>query len=540
MDYSILQNKTVLIADDEAIILKVASQFFLHYGCNVIAAPNGKVALDLAEEKSPNLIIMDWNMPVMNGIEATKALKINAATKHIPIIIATGISESHEYLHEALSNGADDYLTKPLDERVMVARAIAVLRLYDMIKLVGNQNGELLRYKKGLKSFKFITSDGNLKLDTQLEQAMTFMLRYFNMQHGIISKINHQDFEVQNKYAESGVVEGFNGLTVDLNTTICKNAFESDKVFVNTDIGDSLGFIPELDPDTKSYIGMPLVVNGLKYGTVCFISNKVKEDEFHDNDLEFMQLFGRWVGYAIERAEQTDSLIAANISKDRILATVAHDLRNPIQAIQGVTTILKLQMKNADPRDLEVIGMIDSSCKTALNLISELLESSEMESTSFKLRKSPTAIDIFIRRTLKTFEQRIEEKNQALVLDFQCEDTYVDINHQKFARVIENLVSNAIKFTPENGKIFVNTNNLGDNILIEIRDTGIGVPVVLQPVIFDKFSKAGRSGLKGEKSTGLGMYIVKQIVELHGGEISLESLEGEGACFKILIPYTED
>lgn len=367
MDYSILKNKTVLIADDEVIILKIASQFFLYYGCHVISAPNGAVAVQLATTKQPDLIIMDWNMPVMDGLEATKQLKTQASTKNIPIIIATGISDSSEFLHNALANGADDYLAKPLDERVMIARAISVLRLY----------------------------------------------------------------------------------------------------------------------------------------------------------------------------ERSANLTDANMSKDRILATVAHDLRNPIQAIQGVATILKLQLKDPADSDIEVINLIDTSCKKALHLISELLESSEMDSATFVLHTTPTAIDIFIHRTLKGFLPRIEEKQLNLTLDLRCEDAYAEIHHQKFARVIENLVSNAIKFTPEQGSIHMKSFNVDDQIKIEIEDSGIGIPEDLQSVIFDKFSKAGRSGLKGEKSTGLGMYIVKQIVELHDGQISLFSAEGQGTRFSITLPYFE-
>ncbi|MGB0525789.1 MAG: response regulator, partial [Flammeovirgaceae bacterium] len=427
MDYSILKKKTVLIADDEAIILKVASQFFLYYGCDVISAPNGKVAIELAEKKQPDLIIMDWQMPIMNGLEATKKIKSNPPTKHIPVIIATGASDSNDHLQQALANGADDYLTKPLEEKVMIARAVAVLRLYQTISLVEQQNQALLkanaqmeRYKRGLKSFKFITSDSNLELDKQLEKAMGFMLRYYDMELGIISQITEKEHRVINMYGPRGLKEGFSDKTIDLNRSICKAAYESEKVVIHEDLPSEITFKPALAPDAQSYIGISIWIKHIKYGSVCFISNQKKLGFFHQDDIEFMQLFARWLGYAIERSWHTKDLIQTNRSKDRILATVAHDLRNPIQAIQGVATILKLQLKEASPSDLEVISLIDSSCKKALHLIAELLESSEMENTSYKLRKSPTAIDIFIHRTLKSFEQRIQEKQQQLKLDLNC------------------------------------------------------------------------------------------------------------------------
>ena len=124
-----------------------------------------------------------------------------------------------------------------------------------------------------------------------------------------------------------------------------------------------------------------------------------------------------------------------------------------------------------------------------------------------------------------------------MVSSFDESITSANINENEFVRVIYNLMTNSIKFTPRGGEISVKTKAMDNNsISIKISDTGIGISKDLIPVIFDKFSKAGRAGINGEKSTGLGMWIVKHIIRLHGGNISVKSQEMKGTTFTIQLP----
>jgi signal transduction histidine kinase len=113
---------------------------------------------------------------------------------------------------------------------------------------------------------------------------------------------------------------------------------------------------------------------------------------------------------------------------------------------------------------------------------------------------------------------------------------YAHINTEKFHRVIDNLISNAIKFSKENDKIEVRLRQTNHNVLIEVKDYGLGIPKDMLPHVFDRFSKAGRKGVRGEQSTGLGLSIVRQIVEKHNGTIEVESMEKQGSTFRIELP----
>jgi signal transduction histidine kinase len=238
-----------------------------------------------------------------------------------------------------------------------------------------------------------------------------------------------------------------------------------------------------------------------------------------------------------ERKKNEARLQALNESKDRILGTVAHDLRNPIHNIQGMTDILELQLKgNIAEQDIQIFGLMKKSCKRALTLINELLEISKLEDENFEMKRERIDLNEFLGLELAVFLEEMKTKELEFVLDITEKETFVLLNTDRFHRVLSNLLSNAIKFTPRKGTVSVSTQKEDGFVTLVISDTGIGIPTALQANLFEKFSEASREGLEGEKSTGLGMSIVKQIIKLHHGKIDFKSKEGKGTSFKITLP----
>lgn len=232
-------------------------------------------------------------------------------------------------------------------------------------------------------------------------------------------------------------------------------------------------------------------------------------------------------------AEQ--KLVSIINQKDRITAAVAHDLRNPISSIVSLNQLYS--NSESEEEQAEISALIDEACFKSLDIINDLLEISQLEDESFKLDSLKLDIVDLIQKSIRILDSAIEKKNIQIDLQHPNERIICDVNPQKMGRVFDNLLSNAIKFSRENAKISIRVYPKKDqNIIIEIEDYGIGIPKNLQAVIFDKFSKARRIGLAGETSTGLGMSIVKQIIELHRGKISIKSTEGKGTCFIIELP----
>ncbi|TGL66733.1 PAS domain S-box protein [Leptospira kmetyi] len=221
-------------------------------------------------------------------------------------------------------------------------------------------------------------------------------------------------------------------------------------------------------------------------------------------------------------------------SKDRLLAAVAHDLKNPISGILSLTELLKEQA--SDPNNVELLNMMSQAANKSLNIIQDLLQIAEMENESYKLKFEKTNLNHLIQSLVKQNLPEAESKKIKLYARMETDPIPVQVELLKFQRVLENLISNSLKFTKEGGEISIHSYSQNKKAIIIVEDTGIGIPFGLQSAIFDQFTRAKRQGLKGEQTTGLGMSIVKVIVELHKGKISLESEEGIGTKFIIEIP----
>ncbi len=234
--------------------------------------------------------------------------------------------------------------------------------------------------------------------------------------------------------------------------------------------------------------------------------------------------------------DDEERLEKLNFEKDRILYAVAHDLKNPLLNFKSLLGLVKSGALNEADEE-EVFRLMTKDCDHATNLIEELLEIGRLEDEGFILKKADSDLNAFLEKSLSQFEGIAGKKNISLVKSWEKGLKPIKIHEKEFDHVVNNLISNAVKFTPTGGKIEIKTKTMTcDKVSIEVSDTGIGISRKLLPVIFDKFSKAGRIGIEGEKSTGLGMWIVKHIVQLHGGEIMVSSQEDVGTTFTILLP----
>lgn len=223
----------------------------------------------------------------------------------------------------------------------------------------------------------------------------------------------------------------------------------------------------------------------------------------------------------------------ASLFKTEVLGMVAHDLRNPISAIESLAMIMELDDLDDDMQDN--MNMIKASCIKARTIIEDLLEVARNDDPTF-METVHLNINALLQGIVSEWNSR--KNNNEVVFSSPDYPLYADINPEKFHRVIDNLVSNAIKFSADGDKIELYLHHQNNYIYIEVKDYGMGIPQHMLPYIFDRFSKAGRTGTRGEQSTGLGLSIVRQIVENHQGTIEVCSTENEGSSFKIQLPQT--
>jgi signal transduction histidine kinase len=236
-----------------------------------------------------------------------------------------------------------------------------------------------------------------------------------------------------------------------------------------------------------------------------------------------------------EQSETTmDALDVMNKNYARLIKIVAHDLRNPIGAINAITTMLQPDV-TLSAETKELIDLVKISSESCLGLINELME------TDFDLQQNFKKEEINLNELLRQCTQllcfRAKDKNQQLILNSHVQGI-IEGDHEKLWRVMNNLIVNAIKFSPENSEIYVETRQLKNTVVISVKDKGMGIPVELQSKVFDPFTTARRKGTQGEQPFGLGLYISKQIIEAHNGKLWLESEDGKGTVFYVELPVT--
>jgi len=218
-----------------------------------------------------------------------------------------------------------------------------------------------------------------------------------------------------------------------------------------------------------------------------------------------------------------------NQEKDRILRTVAHDLRNPIGGIASLTSVLL--MDDLDDEQKELLGLIKETSNNSLELINEILEVTNNGTT--QLNKELVDINSLLTRSVELLRFKAAEKDQLIKLSVLEEPEDLLISREKMWRVISNLITNAIKFSPIGGTIYVSASVNKNELQIAVKDAGIGIPDDVQDKVFNMFTEAKRTGTAGEKSFGLGLSICKQIIESHEGKIWFENNPEGGSKFCI-------
>ncbi|HWB93148.1 MAG TPA: tetratricopeptide repeat-containing sensor histidine kinase [Puia sp.] len=229
-----------------------------------------------------------------------------------------------------------------------------------------------------------------------------------------------------------------------------------------------------------------------------------------------------------------NSLNESQASYLQTLKIVAHDLRSPVGAISSATSILEQQVE--DGSEIKPwLELIRKAADQSLKLVGEIMR---LDIPLGSMKKEPVDLALLLETCIGTLQFRAREKNQAIRLETQS--IVLMIDQEKIWRVIINLVDNAIKFSPDDSVIYVRSFRDGDNAIITVTDKGIGIPRHLEARLFTIDNQAKRTGTAGEGSFGLGLVIVKQIIQAHGGAITIESREGEGTSFRIELPITTD
>jgi len=222
--------------------------------------------------------------------------------------------------------------------------------------------------------------------------------------------------------------------------------------------------------------------------------------------------------------------------KTEFFCSMSHELRTPLNVILSALQLIEVQQKNTGNSQEKYFNIIRQNCYRLLRLVNNLIDITMLDSDFFELNvKNCNIVEIVENITLSVVEF-VKSKGLKIQFDTNTEEKIIACDPDQIERVILNLISNAVKFTPTNGNIWVNITDCGDKVIITVKDNGVGIPRNKQQLIFNKFQRVEKLFTRHHEGSGLGLTIAKSIVEKHGGTLTVESEFGKGSKFSVILP----
>ena len=240
---------------------------------------------------------------------------------------------------------------------------------------------------------------------------------------------------------------------------------------------------------------------------------------------------------AAKRYEQSEALRKASEWNAGVIQMLMHDLKNPLSSIRMLSDLAQTRIQEGGTSEaLHFLTLIDAVEEDASQLIETLLGLLELSDAKFALARKPVNVGELVRRRVKHFAAKADSYAISLTAELPSEAVQISADSRILKQIIDNLLANALKFTPAKGCVTVRLSRQIDYVVLSVQDNGIGIPSDKLPVLFEKFTDARRSGIRGEKASGLGLSIVKKIVDMHKGRIYVASQEHQGSTFTVELP----
>ncbi len=514
----------LIVDDDESNLFSLTYLLNENNYSKVYEASDGNKALEILDSHSVDCILLDIHMPGMDGFEICKKIKANDRTRDIPVIFLTARYKDTESIIKGFEVGGEDFLTKPINNAELIAKIKVMTKLKRNIDELKKERDITQSVVENANAM-FIVVNNDLRiinLNSQTEQVL-------GKKRDEIRGMNFFEFLYPDESYRSDVASTYelvigNHIRFSELETNIKNA-KGDDIVVRWSISFSYDNDDNLIDIVN--IGHDITETSRLQNTIELLAAdlKLKNLELDQKNLEL--------------SVKNEELMELNKMKDNLLHIASHDLRSPLNGILGYTQLLLgQQRKYLNDKQIRMVQKIQSCGELQLNLINDLLDIARLESGKLELHLSKANLVDVIKSCIDLLESLSLNKDIDIIFHKNLDKVLVTIDVPKITQVINNLLSNAIKFTPEDGKIEVSLFAKDNLVEVSVKDSGIGIAKEDLPKIFKKFTQLRKFGTEGEQGTGLGLAISKNLVELHGGIISVfsEGL-GRGATFLFTLPY---
>jgi signal transduction histidine kinase len=534
----------ILLVDDRPDKLLALEAVLEDLDQNVVRAYSGREALRHLLTTDFAVILLDVNMPGMDGFETAQLIRQRRSSEHIPIIFITAFGDEM-LVSRGYSLGAVDYIQTPVVPEVLRSKVAVFVDLFRKSAQVQRQAESLRRRAHQLQKLAAasVAINGALSIDRML-QTITETARDVIGAHQAITvfidpRPGQRQPRTQSFTSYSEKYADWRGKLLHLDAVASTIAFRSHSAtrMTESELRDHPDWevVRRLEvPPVRGMLAAPLSGrDGTRLG-IIYLSDRESGHFSADDEVILVQL-SQMASIAIENtlfAEERE----ANRIKDEFLATLSHELRTPLNAILGWTQLLLMNKPTGElARGLEVIHR---NVKAQTKLIEDLLDVSRITTGKLRLNVRPVYLGPLITSAIDGVQPSADARGVQLGSNLEpLADHPVMGDADRLQQVVWNLLSNAVKFTATGGSVHVTGFRSGHQVTVQVTDSGQGIPAEFLPFVFDRFRQADSSSTRSHGGLGLGLTIVRAIIEMHGGSVRAESGgEGRGSTFTFTLP----
>lgn len=516
----------VLVVDDQKVSRATVAAILASAGHGVESAASGREGIDLARASCPDVVVLDVQMPEMDGFEVVERLKQDASTASIPILLLTAQAPTDELLVRGLEAGAYDFLNKGCSRAELLARV-----------------GVMARIKRGYDELSAVARVSGLALEAGELQALA---------DGVAAQVGRTfraETVLLNLPGDGTVIEVRAG---------CGIGARDPRWFVMVDLvldrltcrsgAPAVAFAPDEGEWVVPFgAGAGVCIPRSAGGPAVLAAFRAAGDPFGEADLQLLALLGRQATLALDNAvlhaqtqqqartleEQASALEHAMTERSRFFATMSHELRTPINAILGYSDLLREGVYgDLSATQRGALDRVVRSARHLLELVNDVLDISKMEAGKLEVFPEPTPLGALLRDVAASVELQAREKGLSLE-PHQGDEIMVTTDPGRVRQIVLNLLSNAVKFTDQ-GAVRVRLKTYGRWAELCVEDTGPGIAPEDQERVFHEFEQT--RGAAGRGGTGLGLPISRRLAGLLGGSLTLHSTPGEGSSFTLRLP----
>jgi two-component system NtrC family sensor kinase len=541
--------KLVLVVEDNPDLSSFLVNTVLpQRGYRSVSATTGTQALHILDQQHPDLILLDVVLPDANGLDIAERLRLQG--NRIPIV-AMSAQGSEETAVRAFRLGVQDYLIEPFSAD-QIATAIQNALYQSHLEEEKEQLAKQL--KQRVQVLTILENIGRsvsavLDLDTLLNRIVETSVLITQADEGFLSLLDPETEELYLRAAKNLGEDQVNLLRLKVADNLLGQVVRTGQPMrlgseetANHKLKVVTGYL------VRSLIHVPLTAGGRVIG-VLSVHNRTNPRAFSQNDMKLLSALANYAAIALQNAwlheaikkhaAQTEvaytELKELSQHKIEFMQDISHELRAPLTFIKGYVDLLREGIfGEIRPEQNEPLNIIARRTERIIRLVSDMLTLQRLESEGFELDEVNLAEIAYAAIE----DARAAAQQAGLGIKTEIPENLPTIlgGPHQLSRVFDNLLSNAIKFSPYGGNVTVHIREEGDHINVYISDPGIGIPSDRLERLFDRFYRADVSEGKRIPGSGLGLSIVKAIVEVHGGQMSVQSREDQGSTFSFSLP----